>query len=80
MLGFALAFSRSWGKLFALALSRSVLALNFALLRSRFRAHALLDFSRSFFVLINFPALLDFRARNFVLVRLDMGRTGQPGQ
>jgi hypothetical protein len=58
-------------------------AFNFALLRSRFRAPALLDFSRSFFALLDFSrfflrfsifrartfTLLDFRARNFVLVQ-----------
>jgi hypothetical protein len=68
--------------LFALALSRSFLALNFARLPSRFRAPALVDFLRSFFVLLNFSrsfsrfsifrartfAFLDFRAHNFVLV------------
>jgi hypothetical protein len=46
-LRFALALSRSLAELFALALSRSFMALNFALLRSRFRAPALLEFSRS---------------------------------
>jgi hypothetical protein len=69
-------------------------ALNFALLRLRFRAPTLLDFSRSLFELLNFwrflprssifcartLALLDFRARNFVLVRLYTARTGEPGQ
>ncbi len=69
-------------------------ALNFALLRSRFRAPALLDFSRSFFALLDFSrffsrslifcartfAIIDFRARNFVLVCLFTARIGQPGQ
>jgi hypothetical protein len=84
-LGFALALSRSWGTLFALALSRSFLALNFALLPSRFCAPALLDFSRSFFALLDFCArtfaLLDFHAQNFVLVRQDsQDRTPRTGQ
>ncbi len=44
-------------------------ALNFALLRSRFHAPALLDFSRSFFALLNFSHF--FRApRFFALVHL----------
>jgi hypothetical protein len=65
-------------------------ALNFALLRLRFRAPALLDFSRSFFALLDFSrffsrssifcartfAIIDFRARNFVLVRLYTARIG----
>jgi hypothetical protein len=38
------------------------LALNFALLRSRFRAPALLDFSRSFFALLDFSRSSIFRA------------------
>jgi hypothetical protein len=74
-LRFALALSRSWAELFALALSRSFLALNFALLRSRFRAPALLDFSRSFFALLDFSRSFlrfsIFRApRFFALVHL----------
>ncbi len=70
------------------------LALNFTLLRSRFRAPEFLDFSRSFFALLDFSrsfsrssifcALFSrssiFSARNFVLVRLFTARTGQPGQ
>jgi hypothetical protein len=69
-------------------------ALNFALLRSRFRAPALLEFSRSFFALQDFSrffsrslifrartfAIIDLCARNFVLVRLYTARIGQPGQ
>jgi hypothetical protein len=59
-------------------------ALNFALLSSCFRAHALLDFSRSFFALLDFSCsyicAFYFRARNFMLVLLYMARTGQPGQ
>ncbi len=69
-------------------------ALNFALLRSRFCAPALLDFSPSFFALLDFLrffsrssifrartfAIIDFRAPNFVLVRLYTARIGQPGQ
>ncbi len=90
-LRFALALSRSFAELFTLALSRSFFwALNFALLHSRFRAPALLDFSRSFFALLDFSrffsrslifcahtfAIIDFRARNFVLVRLYTARIG----
>jgi hypothetical protein len=65
-------FSRSWEKFFAFALSRSFFGLKFctfvfALSRSWiFRAHTF--------------ALLNFRARNFVLVRLYTARTGQPGK
>ncbi len=65
-------------------------ALNFALLRSRFRAPALLDFfalldfsrfsSRSLIFRARTFAIIDFRARNFVLVRLYTARIGQQGQ
>jgi hypothetical protein len=71
---------------FALALSRSFLGLKFrafafALSRSYF---ALLDFSRFFSRSSIFRArtfaIIDFRARNFVLVRLYTTRIGQPVQ
>ncbi len=80
--GFALALSRSWGKLFALALSRSFFGLKFrafAFALSRSRApqfFALLDFSHSF------TRSSIFSARNFVLVHLFTGqdRTPRTGQ
>jgi hypothetical protein len=79
-LGFALGLSRSWGKLFALELSRAFLGL-------KFRAFALPRsliffalFSRSSIFRARTFVLLDFRARNFVLVRIYTAKTGQPGQ
>jgi hypothetical protein len=82
---FALALSRSFLGLkfsaFAFALPRSLI------FRALFRAprfFALPDFSRFFsrssiFCVCTF-AIIDFRARNFVLVRLYTARIGQPGQ
>jgi hypothetical protein len=58
---FAFALSRSRVKLFALALWRSFLGLNFALSRSCFGAPALLDFSattRDFYALKIYGATL----------------------
>ncbi len=69
-LGFALTLLRFWGKLFALALSRSFFGL-------KFRAFVL---PRSSIFCTRTFALLDFHARNFVLVSLYTARTGQPGQ
>jgi hypothetical protein len=75
-LGFALALTRSWAELFTLALSRSFLGLKFcafafALPRSLiFRAtRILVFFSRSSIFRARTFALLDFCARNFVLVQ-----------
>ncbi len=89
-LDFALALSRSWGKLFALALSRSFLDPQFRAFAFALSRPALIYYSHSFFALLDFSrysifrartfALLDFRARNFVLVRLYTARTGQPEQ
>jgi hypothetical protein len=79
----ACAFFRLRASAFALlgeALRPLFLALNFALLRSRFRAPAFLDFLRSSVFRARKFALLDFRVRNFVPVRLYTARTGQPGQ
>jgi hypothetical protein len=64
-------------------------ALNFALLRSRFRAPALLDFSRSFFALLDFSrffrtprffALIPLRSLIFALVISCSCVYIQPGQ
>jgi hypothetical protein len=79
----ACAFALLGGALRAGAFALFFLALNFALLRSRFRSPALLDFLRSFFALLDFLrfflrssifrartfSFLDFCARNFVLVQ-----------
>ncbi len=60
-------------------------ALNFTRLRLRFHAPVPIDFrAHRYFAVINFSRsyipLLDFHARNFVLVLLYTARTGQPGQ
>jgi hypothetical protein len=85
-----LRFRASGGSSSRLRFHALFLALNFALLRSRFRAPALFDFSRSFFALLDFSrssifrthtyALLDFHASSFVLVSLHTARTGHPKQ
>jgi hypothetical protein len=77
-LGFALGLSRSWGMLFAFALLRSFLALDFPFLPSRFRAprfFALLDFSRlRFFAFLDFSRSSIFRAPRFFAL-LDFSRS-----